>query len=215
MKIRYLITAISVSAAAAGLYAIHATRADAIKSDQPAASIETLPPARGGQDLLGTKFPDLHFQRWLNTDNNKPAATADSVTLYRWWTDTCPFCAATMPAIESLRQKYGPRGLKVVAVYHPKPPRQVKDENVLAAATRIGYKGPIAIDADWSQLKAVWLTAGRRAATSVSFLVDRQGVIRFVHPGVQFYPSDKPEEAQENHDFQLIEKGIESLLGEE
>jgi hypothetical protein len=35
------------------------------------------------------------------------------------------YCQATSPAVETLRKKYADRGLKVVAVYHPKPPRSV------------------------------------------------------------------------------------------
>jgi thiol-disulfide isomerase/thioredoxin len=190
----------------------NAVRAESPNPAKPA--IETLPPARGGQDLVGSKFPALHFDRWLNTERNQPLDTAGSVTLYRWWTDTCPYCAATLPAIEKLRETYGPKGLKIVAVYHPKPPREVTDQSVRDAAERIGYKGAIAIDAEWSQLQKLYLSTGRRGATSVSFLVDRAGVIRFVHPGVEYFPSDKPEDAEHNADFRSIEKAIVVLLGE-
>jgi thiol-disulfide isomerase/thioredoxin len=201
--------AVGVSFFAAGVFC-----AEPAAGDVGGKTIETLPASRGGQDLVGTKLPDLHFDRWLNTADHKPVDGGGAVTLYRWWTDTCPYCAATLPAIEKLRTKYAAQGLKVVAVYHPKPPREVKDDVVLAAAARIGYAGPIAIDADWSQLRKAWLTPGRRAATSVTFLVDRKGIIRFVHPGVEFFPSDKPEAAQENKDFELIDKAIAALLAE-
>jgi thiol-disulfide isomerase/thioredoxin len=156
----------------------------------------------------------LHFGRWLNTEKNQPLDTAGSVTLYRWWTDTCPYCAATLPAIEKLGATYGPKGLKIVAVYHPKPPREVTDQSVRDAAGRIGYQGAIAIDADWAQLRKLYLSTGKRGATSVSFLVDRSGVIRFVHPGVQYFPSDKPEDAEHDADFRLIDKAIGALLEE-
>jgi len=52
-----------------------------------------------------------------------------------------------------------------------------------------------------------------RAATSASFLVDDNGIIRFVHPGVMYYPSDKPEDAEHNHDFELLDRAIGVLLG--
>ncbi len=194
------------------LLASNSVHADQSAGDK--AAIKTLPPSRGGQDLVGTPFPSLHFDRWLNTPGQRPLDTANTVTLYRWWTDTCPFCAATLPAIEKLREKYEKQGLKIIAVYHPKPPRAVKDESVTQAADRIGWKGPIAIDADWSQLRKLYLNGDRRGATSVSFLVDRAGVIRFVHPGVEFFPSDKPDQAQQNEDFTLIDNAIGALLAE-
>lgn len=183
-------------------------------SPQTQPAIETLPAARGGQDLVGTVMPAVRFDRWLNTTGNRPPEGKGAVTLYRWWTDTCPFCAKTLPAIEQLRREFGPRGLKVVAVYHPKPPGDVADAKVLAAARRIGWNGAIAIDSHWDALRNMWLSTGQRRATSVSFLVDAQGVIRFVHPGVQYFPSSDPEAAQENADYLLLRRAIDKLLPE-
>jgi thiol-disulfide isomerase/thioredoxin len=179
------------------------------------ARVETLPESRGGQDLLGKPLPKLEFARWLNTaPDGKPLETAGAVTLYRFWTDTCPYCQATLPAVEALRTKYADAGLKVVAVYHPKPPRDVRDEVILAAAAERGYHGAVAVDPKWTALKAAWLGDGRRAATSVSLLVDRKGVIRFVHPGVTYFPSSKPEDAEANHDYELIDRAVGILLSE-
>ncbi|MFL6354154.1 MAG: hypothetical protein ACJ74Z_20205 [Bryobacteraceae bacterium] len=45
---------------------------------------------------------------------------------------------------------------------------------------------PIAVDGDWAALKRWWLTKDRDF-TSVSFLVDRSGIIRYVHPGGEFH----------------------------
>lgn len=177
---------------------------------QPA--IQTLPVSRGGQDLVGKPMPAVQFDRWLNTPGDRAPELQGAVTLYRWWTDTCPFCAKTLPAIEQLRREFGPRGLKVVAVYHPKPSGEVVDEKALASARRIGWNGAIAIDSHWDALRAVWLSTGQRRATSVSFLVDSRGVIRFVHPGVQYFPSTDPEAARENADYLLLRRAIDRLL---
>jgi thiol-disulfide isomerase/thioredoxin len=174
--------------------------------------MEALPASRGGQDMLGKAFPPLPFDRWLNTEGNHPPDLSHCVTLYRWWTDTCPFCARTLPAIEKLRQEFAPQGLKVVAVYHPKPPRDVTDRDVIEAARRIGYNGAIAVDSHWAALQQLWLSTGHRDATSASFLVDRDGIIRFVHPGVEFFPSNDPQDAEHNQDYLLMRKAIVDLL---
>src|SRR5688500_10942552 len=166
--------------------------------------VETLPASRGGQDVVGKPMPPLEFDRWPNRDGaNGGRDAAGQVTLYRWWTDGCPHCEKTLPAVETLRKRYGPRGLRVVAVYHPKPPRPVSDEHVLRAAEALGYHGAVALDADWSELKKFYLDTGRRAATSASFLVAPDGVIRFAHPGPRFHPSHDPAEATENRDYVL------------
>jgi thiol-disulfide isomerase/thioredoxin len=177
--------------------------------------VETLPASRGGQDIVGSTLPPLTFDRWLRdtSDAKKPnEPNAPRVTLYRWWTDGCPFCERTLPAIESLRNKYEKQGLRVVAVFHTKPPGPLKDETILKAADRIGYAGPIAVDPEWAVLKKVYLDRSDRRATSVSLLVDEKAVIRFVHPGVQFFPSDDPQCAQEDADFKLLERAIVTLL---
>ncbi len=102
----------------------------------------------------------------------------------------------------------------MVAVYHPKPPRDVGDSVVRKSAEAIGYAGPIALDLDWSVLKKFWLSTGRRQATSVTFLVDAKGVVRYVHPGPDFFPSDKPEEAQQNADYAALREAVVKLLDE-
>ena len=179
------------------------------KSKQPV-EIETLPASRGGQDLIGTKFPALKVDRWARqgTSNTKKP----SATLYRWWTDTCPWCEASLPAIETLRKKYGKDGLRTVAIYHPKPPRQETDEVILAAAKAFGYGGDVAVDLDWSELKRAYLESGDRGATSVSILVDEDGIVRFVHPGPVFHPTKDPDQVQRNDDYRLVEQAIRKLI---
>ena len=176
-----------------------------------ATSAEVRAPAAGGEDLVGTKLPALAFDRWVgggDADSDRPAAKA---TLYRWWTDGCPHCEKTLPAVEALRRAYGPKGLRVVAVYHPKPVRAVDDADVRAAAKRMGYDGAVAVDLDWSELKKFYLDTGPRPATSASFLVDESGVIRLVHPGPRFYPSNDPNRAKEDEDYRRVEAAVRRL----
>jgi hypothetical protein len=172
--------------------------------------IRTLAAARGGQDLVGTPMPELAFDRWVRGAPREDARA----TLYRWWTDTCPFCSASLPAIEDLRRRTESDGIDFIAVYHPKPPREVSDEDVLAMAERLGWSGAVALDTDWSELDSFYLSTGRRAATSASFLVDDEGIIRFVHPGPEFFPSDDPDEAQQDADHELIRMAIVKLIVE-
>jgi thiol-disulfide isomerase/thioredoxin len=184
------------------------------RGDEPAA-IETLPAWRGGQDLVGKRLAKLELDRWIRPQPPVgPKTQRARATLYRWWTDTCPYCRASLPAVDLLRREYGPKGLRVVGAYHPKPPRAVDDEAVLAAARRLGYGGPIAVDEDWSALDTAYRSTGPRRATSVSLLVDGEGVIRFVHPGPVYFPSDDPDHVDENDDYRRLKRAIEVLLGE-
>lgn len=176
-------------------------------------TIETLPTARGGQDLVGTTMPRLRLDGWLRETDAHRRPKPGTVTLYRWWTDGCPYCEASLPALERLRRTYGPRGLNVVAVYHPKPPRDVSAKDIEASAKRLGFEGVLAVDTDWSELRR---TCGgklsKRTATSMSFLVDEQGIMRFVHPGPVLFPSPDEEHRQANADYELLERAIVALL---
>jgi thiol-disulfide isomerase/thioredoxin len=168
--------------------------------------------AATAQDVVGKPMPALHFDRWLNTAGDKPLDTAGKVTLYRWWTDGCTHCEKTLPALELLRQQYSPHGLQVVAVYHPKPPAPVRDEDVRRWAHDMGYDGPVALDLDWSELKKFYLDTAPRPATSASFLVDQAGVIRLAHPGPRFYPSGDPADAKEDADYRRVDAAVTALL---
>lgn len=182
-------------------------------------AVEGLPAGRGGQELVGSPFPALVFDAWLAADGELAPveqfpldAAPAPVTLYRWWTDTCPYCASSLPALETLRRNYAARGLRVIGVYHPKPPRPSADDAVRSTARTLGFGGLLAVDADWSELQRLYLSTGERDATSASFLVDGAGVIRFVHPGPEFHPSEDPAHAQQDADYRSLVRAVEALL---
>lgn len=168
-------------------------------------SIDTSGP---GSDRIGLDVTSLLPQRFIGEK-----VTLDShITLIRWWTDGCPYCAESLPAIESLRARYAGTGFQTLGIYHPKPPRAVSDEFVRSTAEKIGYEGPLAVDELWDSLKKIWLDTGAREATSVSFLVDRQGTIRFVHPGPEFHPSRAGGHESCNADFERLDAAIQELI---
>ena len=173
--------------------------------DRPSASQEP------GAELLGLPLPGPLPQRWIGEPVEIGAGRA---TLIRFWTDTCPYCSASLPAVEALAREYGPRGLQTVGIYHPKPPREVDDEAIAADARERGYSGPLAVDPRWATLRQLWLDGGSRSATSASLLVDRQGVVRAVHPGPEFHASDDPAHARCDADDRALRKAIEGLLDE-
>ena len=169
----------------------------------------TMPIPRAGADRIGAPLPSAIE---LSPADSSAAPRA---TLLRWWTDTCPFCVASLPALEQLRITYADRGLQTIAVYHPKPARasgSVDIEEVRADALERGYSGRLLIDAEWNSLRELWLSTGKRSATSASFLCDANGVVRFVHPGPEFHRSDDSEHALCDDDFRALEEAIEFLL---
>ncbi len=170
-------------------------------------------PAREGDELLGKPAPSLDGLRWIG---RAPARIEDfrgKVVLVRWWTEGCVLCERSAPAIRELTGRYGEKGLGLLAIYHPKPrPGPVEDEAVKKAAAALGLPLPLAVDPDWEVLRRWWL-GHRREYTSVSFLLDREGRIRWVHPGGEFHRSDEPSHRDCARAFADLEAEVKRLLG--
>ena len=128
-----------------------------------------------------------------------------------FWATWCVPCLAQIPILNAYAEAHAEE-VAVVGVYHPKPARDVTDDEVRAAASELGFTGPLLVDADWSVLESFWLNTGSRRATSVSFLVDDAGLVRWVHPGPELHPSDDPEHAQCQRDYEDLERAVRFLL---
>jgi len=172
-----------------------------------------------GSDRIGVPAPSFEFDGWLNSEPLSLKALRGRVVLVRWWTETCPFCASSAPALRAIDAQYSPLGLTVIGVYHPKAerdgPLDVARVERAVAARELDF--PIAIDWDWRNgtLKDWWLTGPDRPATSVTFLLDRSGVIQFVHPGMEYHdPNGLAGHAMCAADMTGIRSEIERLLAQ-
>jgi peroxiredoxin len=172
-----------------------------------------------GNDRIGVAAPPFQFDAWLNSPPLSLEDLRGRVVLVRWWTDTCPFCASSAPALRALHDQYSAKGLTVLGVFHPKAGRDdpLDVARVQRAVDSRQFVFPVAIDWDWRNrtLKEWWLTGPKRPATSVTFLLDRSGVIRFVHPGMEYH-DDNGDEAHTMcvDDMGNIRAAIERLLAE-
>jgi peroxiredoxin len=156
---------------------------------------------------MGQKPPEWGALQWLNREPLQLSDLAGKVVLIRWWTaPACPYCRATAPALNEFYAKYRERGLEVFGFYHHKSPEPLTASAVRQHAARYGFTFPIAIDPEWRALKQWWLHGSDEQWTSVSFLLDRHGVVRHIHPGGQYVVGDK--------DYALLKAKIEELLEE-
>jgi len=135
------------------------------------------------------------------------------VVLIRWFNTSCHYCGNTLPALETLRRRYEGQGLVVIGVFHPKPIHEVSDALVRKTAHELGFHGPLAVDEQWSTLHRWWLDGHPdRNWTSVSFLIDRDGVVRWVHGGGEYHPSTDPRHASCDVRYAELERTIRRLL---
>jgi peroxiredoxin len=171
----------------------------------PSMKTAAAPPA--WTNLLGKHPAEWKLEDWLNSKPLKLEDLRGKVVLVRWWTaPDCPYCAATAPALNEFSKVYGDRGLQVIGIYHHKSSEPLKQADVRLYAAKFDFRFPVAIDPDWRTLKQWWLEAGGANWTSVSFLLDREGRIRHIHPGGQYVKGD-PE-------YDAMKRKIEELLAE-
>ncbi len=147
--------------------------------------------APAAEPLLGKPAPDWELTHWLNSPPLTLKALRGQVVLVRWWTaPQCEFCRATAPALNEFHADLAAKGLRVIGIYHHKSPTPIDPRQVAAQAAEYGFKFPVAIDPGWRALRRWWLDGQERDFTSVSFLLDRRGIIRHVHPGGQYVKGD-------------------------
>ena len=172
-------------------------------------------PAAAGAELIGTKALGWEGVEWLDTAPIRLEDLRGKVVLVRWWTDSCPYCRRSAPALNEFHARFARRGLTVIGLYHAKPiDRSIPASEIRAAAQERGVGFPIAIDRGWSVLRRWWLDGGQRSATSVSFLIDRQGVIRHIHPGPAFHREVVGGDDQPSKDFVALDLMIDQVLSE-
>lgn len=165
-------------------------------------------PAIALDNLVGSRVPEWTVTGWINSPPLTLGDLSGSVTLVRWWTAPyCPYCAASSHALNEWYDSYRDRGFQVIGLYHHKTADPLDRANVERYAQRLGFRFPVAIDENWKTLKSWWLDRSEKPLwTSVSFLIDRQGVIRHIHPGGRYVKGDP--------DYNRMRADIEALLRE-
>jgi thiol-disulfide isomerase/thioredoxin len=174
-------------------------------------AVGTMPMPRGGAQLVGTALGSLEFAGWIG--DRLPLKRPSGATVLRWWTEGCPFCEASLPALDELRREYEALGLQVIAVYHQKSADTLGDAEVASAARERHFDGPVALDPEGRALDRAW-PAALRSATSVTLLLDADGVVRFAHPGPELHPTGDPDHAHCAADYADLERAVGLVLAE-
>lgn len=162
---------------------------------------------REGSDLVDRPASEWSVTHWIHSAPRSLHSLKGRVVLVRWWTAPgCSFCAASAPALNEFNRLYRKQGLAVIGFYHHKRPSPLDPAEVQDWADRFGFQFPVAIDPEWRTLRRWWLDGRPRAWTSVSFLIDRRGIIRHIHPGGAYVRGDR--------DYADLKTKIEDLLQE-
>jgi thiol-disulfide isomerase/thioredoxin len=146
------------------------------------------PDAASAAVKVGDSFPDLAAQK---LEGKLPDSLKDKVLMIDFWASWCEPCRDSFPAMEDLHQRYGPKGLVVIAI-------NVDEDRADMEKFLQKNKATFAVVRDAGQ-KLV--EQAGIATMPGSFLIDRTGKVRFVHTG---YRGDETKKKYEQE--------IESLL---
>jgi peroxiredoxin len=172
--------------------------------------------AAAGAAIVGQPCPEWANSEWVQGGPLRPADLRGKVVLLRFFMESdCPYCHGTAPALNEFHRELGPRGLVVVGMYTPKPrPRPTSVEVVRRHVEAYGFQFPVAVDDDWATLRRLWLDREPAAHfTSASLLIDRQGIVRHVHPGGLF--AEDARDPQARRDYREMRAAILRLLAED
>ena len=143
--------------------------------------------------LVGNPAPDFKV---ATISGGKPTVTLKDlrgrVVLVDFWGTFCKPCKESFPKLQALHGKYGATGLTVIGISEDDPEDKDKIPGFVA---NYGAKFAIAWDGD----KALAQQYKPESMPS-SFVIDRQGVVRFEHRGFR------------SGDELVIEKEIQQLL---
>jgi peroxiredoxin len=134
--------------------------------------------------LVGTTPGEWTTEHWRNSAPLTLEALRGRVVVVRWFMSTeCPYCTATAPALRAIHEEYASKGVVVVGLYHHRGPGRFDVDRYDAYVRRYAFTFPVAVDVNWTTLERWWLRGHRRDFTSVTFVLDRRGRVRAIHPG--------------------------------
>lgn len=144
---------------------------------------------------VGRQAPELLNETWLNTRPLHLTDLKGKVVMVEFWTYGCYNCRNVEPYVKQWNKKFAPQGFVVIGVHSPEFDSERDIENVKRYVREHGITYPVAIDNDF----ATWRNYNNRYWPAM-YLIDKQGVIRYVHIG--------------EGEYAPTEQKIQSLLAE-
>jgi thiol-disulfide isomerase/thioredoxin len=122
--------------------------------------------------------PDLASGEWINSEPLKLKDLRGRVVLIEFWTFGCYNCRNTLPFVKGWHDRYQPKGLTIIGVHSPEFDEEQQVDNLRRAVASLGIHYPVVTDNNYQTWNAyhveVWPT---------TFLLDKQGRIRWMHVG--------------------------------
>jgi thiol-disulfide isomerase/thioredoxin len=122
--------------------------------------------------------PELAAGEWINSAPLKLNDLRGRVVLVEFWTFGCINCRNTLPYVKSWHDRYQAKGLTVIGVHSPEFDEERRVENLRREVTSLGIRYAVVTDNDYQTWNAYHVEAW-----PTTFLLDKQGRIRWMHVG--------------------------------
>jgi cytochrome c biogenesis protein CcmG, thiol:disulfide interchange protein DsbE len=151
-----------------------------------------VPPAKDAHPLARKSVPEVEL-KLQKGGSWRPADANGKVLIVDFWASWCEPCRDSFPKLDAIYKRHENGGLVVVAINEDEEPTKIP--NFLQST---GVTFPVALDPSGSAASSFGVSK-----MPSQFVVDRRGVVRFVHSGYQ------PDE------MEALEDEIKQLLREE
>jgi len=125
---------------------------------------------------------DLASGEWINSEPLKLRDLRGRVVLIEFWTFGCYNGRNTLPFVKGWHDRYHDKGLTVIGVHSPEFDEERKVENLRREVTSLGIRYAVVTDNDYQTWSAYHVEAW-----PTTFLLDKQGRIRWMHEGEGAY----------------------------
>ncbi len=160
-------------------------------TEEPSSTTTSVPP------MLGNPLPLTNIDGWLQTDIGSLDDLRGQVVIVQFWTFGCINCKRTLPYLQDIYAEYKDSGLEIVGVHSPEFTYEEDPEAIQTAASELGVTWPIALD---TRQHSFFSWQGNRGYWPRTYVLDRDGLIRFDHIGEGMYEE--------------LEQTVEALLAE-
>jgi thiol-disulfide isomerase/thioredoxin len=135
-----------------------------------------------GSDWIGKKAPELSAGDWINSKPLTLAELRGQVVLIEFWTFGCYNCRNTLPYVKSWHKKFAADKFKIIGVHTPEFENERVLENVRRKTADLGIEYAVVTDNAY----ATWQRYNQQY-WPVMYLIDKKGVIRYIHIGEGSY----------------------------
>ena len=126
------------------------------------------------------KAPEFRgLTNWINSRGYRSMHDLKGkVVLIDFWTFDCINCIHTLPHVQKWHETYTDQGLVVLGIHAPEFKYERKPVNVIKAVKKYGLTYPVALDNGFHLWRAY-----KNRYWPAFYLVDSQGMVRFMHFG--------------------------------